>query len=120
MEVSSHALSQNRVDNIEFDFTGFTNLTLDHLDYHGTIDSYFNEKKKLFGLVKDSGSSLILNDGIYGRYICSNFKNTNTVSFKNVYADFQCEKFNLEHDSTNARFNLKGTYRNISIKRIVN
>jgi UDP-N-acetylmuramoyl-L-alanyl-D-glutamate--2,6-diaminopimelate ligase len=51
-EVSSHALSQNRIDNLEFDFTGFTNLTLDHLDYHGSIDSYFNEKKKLFGLVK--------------------------------------------------------------------
>ena len=118
LEVSSHALSQNRVDNIEFDFTGFTNLTLDHLDYHGTIDSYFNEKKKLFGLVKDSGSSLILNDGIYGRYICSNFKNTNTVSFKNVDADFKCEQFNLEHDSTSASFNFKGTSINISSKLV--
>ncbi|MBC8226248.1 MAG: UDP-N-acetylmuramoyl-L-alanyl-D-glutamate--2,6-diaminopimelate ligase, partial [Gammaproteobacteria bacterium] len=35
LEVSSHALSQNRVDNLRFDFAGFTNLTLDHLAYHG-------------------------------------------------------------------------------------
>ena len=104
-EVSSHALSQNRIDNLEFDFTGFTNLTLDHLDYHGTIDNYFNEKKKLFGLVKDNGSSLILNDSNYGKAICSKYKNTCTVSFKDSDADFQCKQFNLDHDGTTASFN---------------
>lgn len=117
-EVSSHALSQNRIDNLEFDFTGFTNLTLDHLDYHGTIDNYFNEKKKLFGLVKENGSSLILNDSIYGKAICSKYKNTSTVSFKDVDADFHCKQSNLYHDGTTASFNFKGKSINIYSKLV--
>lgn len=50
MEVSSHALSQNRVDNVPFDVTIFTNLTQDHLDYHGNMEAYFNAKKRLFDM----------------------------------------------------------------------
>ncbi len=48
MEVSSHALDQGRVDQIAFDVAVFTNLTQDHLDYHGTMDSYFAAKRRLF------------------------------------------------------------------------
>lgn len=48
MEVSSHALDQGRVDKIDFDVAIFSNLTLEHLDYHGTIESYGRAKKRLF------------------------------------------------------------------------
>lgn len=48
MEVSSHALAQHRVDGIVFDVTVFTNLSRDHLDYHGSMDRYLAEKAKLF------------------------------------------------------------------------
>lgn len=48
MEVTSHALDQGRVDKIDFDIAIFSNLTLDHLDYHGTMENYGNAKKKLF------------------------------------------------------------------------
>jgi UDP-N-acetylmuramoyl-L-alanyl-D-glutamate--2,6-diaminopimelate ligase len=48
MEVSSHALEQKRVAGIEFDVAIFTNLTQDHLDYHGTMENYFTAKQKLF------------------------------------------------------------------------
>ena len=48
MEVSSHALSQGRVNGVEFDCAIFTNLTRDHLDYHGDMKSYADEKLKLF------------------------------------------------------------------------
>ena len=48
MEISSHALDQKRVAGIDFDVAVFTNLTRDHLDYHGTMESYFEAKKKLF------------------------------------------------------------------------
>jgi UDP-N-acetylmuramoyl-L-alanyl-D-glutamate--2,6-diaminopimelate ligase len=48
MEVSSHALEQKRVAGIDFDVAIFTNLTQDHLDYHGTMDNYFAAKQKLF------------------------------------------------------------------------
>ena len=45
MEVSSHALEQQRVFGIPFDVAVFTNLTRDHLDYHGTMDEYFRAKQ---------------------------------------------------------------------------
>lgn len=48
MEVSSHALEQGRVREIEFDVAIFTNLTQDHLDYHKTMESYADAKAKLF------------------------------------------------------------------------
>jgi UDP-N-acetylmuramoyl-L-alanyl-D-glutamate--2,6-diaminopimelate ligase len=48
MEVSSHALEQKRVAGVEFDVAIFTNLTQDHLDYHGTMENYFVAKQKLF------------------------------------------------------------------------
>jgi UDP-N-acetylmuramoyl-L-alanyl-D-glutamate--2,6-diaminopimelate ligase len=48
MEVSSHAVSFHRVDGVVFDVAGFTNLTQDHLDLHGTMEEYFQTKAKLF------------------------------------------------------------------------
>lgn len=48
MEVSSHALDQGRVQNIDFDVAIFTNLSLDHLDYHLTMEAYAKAKNKLF------------------------------------------------------------------------
>jgi UDP-N-acetylmuramoyl-L-alanyl-D-glutamate--2,6-diaminopimelate ligase len=48
MEVSSHALSQERVAGLEFDVAVWTNLTRDHLDYHHDMESYFDAKKRLF------------------------------------------------------------------------
>lgn len=48
MEVSSHALDRNRPDGCHFDVAVFTNLSQDHLDYHGSIENYYSSKKKLF------------------------------------------------------------------------
>jgi UDP-N-acetylmuramoyl-L-alanyl-D-glutamate--2,6-diaminopimelate ligase len=48
IEVSSHALAQNRVDGVEFDAVLFTNLSRDHLDYHGDMQSYAEAKARLF------------------------------------------------------------------------
>ena len=55
MEVSSHALDQDRVAGIEFDTAVFTNLTQDHLDYHKTMENYKQAKAKLFDLVSMPG-----------------------------------------------------------------
>src|SRR5438132_11301368 len=53
MEVSSHALAQDRIRGLEWDVAVFTNLTQDHLDFHGTMDNYFEAKAQLFrGLSK--------------------------------------------------------------------
>lgn len=56
MEVSSHALDQNRVAGIEFDTAVFTNLTQDHLDYHKTLENYKLAKAKLFDHVSEQGT----------------------------------------------------------------
>ncbi|MET3811203.1 UDP-N-acetylmuramoyl-L-alanyl-D-glutamate--2,6-diaminopimelate ligase [Arthrobacter sp. UYEF3] len=48
MEVSSHAIAFHRVDGVEFDVAGFTNLTQDHLDLHGSMEEYFQTKARLF------------------------------------------------------------------------
>lgn len=55
MEVSSHSLAENRVAGIEFDTAVFTNLTQDHLDFHGTMENYLHAKTKLFDAVSRNG-----------------------------------------------------------------
>lgn len=59
MEVSSHALDQGRVDSLEFAAAVFTNLTQDHLDYHGTMENYAAAKAKLFRKVCAGGRAVL-------------------------------------------------------------
>ena len=65
MEVSSHALAQRRTDPIVYSVAGFTNLTQDHLDYHDTLDDYFEAKALLFEDTK-SDAAVIWTDDDYG------------------------------------------------------
>ncbi|HEX6939376.1 MAG TPA: UDP-N-acetylmuramoyl-L-alanyl-D-glutamate--2,6-diaminopimelate ligase [Longimicrobiales bacterium] len=59
MEVSSHALDQGRVHALRFDAAVFTNLTRDHLDYHGTAEAYLGAKRALAGLLRPGGAAVI-------------------------------------------------------------
>ncbi|HXQ43526.1 MAG TPA: UDP-N-acetylmuramoyl-L-alanyl-D-glutamate--2,6-diaminopimelate ligase [Acidimicrobiales bacterium] len=66
MEVSSHALAEARVDGIRFDAAVFTNLSHDHLDYHGTMEAYFEAKASLF--TEDRAALAVVNvDDLWGR-----------------------------------------------------
>ena len=98
LEASSHALSQNRVDSIAFDAVGFTNLSLDHLDYHKSLENYFNDKKKLFNLIKDGNNPLVLSDSSYGEDICKDYPNSKKISLKNDQADYFCTAFSINQD----------------------
>lgn len=70
MEVSSHALDQGRVDGVHFDIGVFTNLTRDHLDYHGDMDSYGAAKSRLFAWPGLQAAVINLDDA-YGRELIS-------------------------------------------------
>jgi UDP-N-acetylmuramoyl-L-alanyl-D-glutamate--2,6-diaminopimelate ligase len=74
MEVSSHALDQDRVGLIAFRSAIFTNLTGDHLDYHKTMDAYFSAKAKLFLGLSEHASAVINADDPYGRKLYSKTK----------------------------------------------
>ncbi|KGP91777.1 hypothetical protein N780_15450 [Pontibacillus chungwhensis BH030062] len=69
IEVSSHALTQYRVEGIYFDYALFTNLSQDHLDYHGSMEEYFGAKKKLFEMLKDEGKAIINTDDLWGEQL---------------------------------------------------
>jgi UDP-N-acetylmuramoyl-L-alanyl-D-glutamate--2,6-diaminopimelate ligase len=59
LEVSSHALDQHRVEGIAFDVAVFTSFSRDHLDYHATMQAYFEAKARLVGLLKPDGVAVI-------------------------------------------------------------
>lgn len=61
IEASSHGLDQYRIDGIQLKAAGFTNLTRDHLDYHGSMGAYFNAKARLFSEVLAPGSVVAIN-----------------------------------------------------------
>ncbi len=69
MEVSSHALAQRRIEAIDFYCAIFTNLTQDHLDYHGTLENYFQAKLRLFKNIIPGGCAIINNDDKYAARI---------------------------------------------------
>lgn len=79
MEISSHAIEQKRSDGMQFDVAVFSNLSQDHLDYHGTMESYFAAKRRLFELLElQSGgkkTTAVINlDDIYGQRLVEEFK----------------------------------------------
>src|SRR5687767_5969080 len=85
MEVSSHALEQKRVMGVEFDVAIFTNLTRDHLDYHGTMERYFAAKEKLFaGLArgKKKSAAVINIDDSFGARLSGKHKTEFTYGFQ--------------------------------------
>lgn len=84
MEVSSHALMQNRVDGIEFDIGVFSNLTQDHLDYHRTMEDYFEAKQRFFTLLDEGNkpSRVVANgDSEYGRRVIAETNSPDPISF---------------------------------------
>lgn len=70
LEVSSHGLELGRVQSVDFDIAVFSNLTYDHLDFHGTIENYFEAKKKLFSNLKKEGTAVLnIDDPYYDRLV---------------------------------------------------
>lgn len=85
MEVSSHGLEQGRTDGVDFNVGIFTNLTQDHLDYHGSMENYFDAKKMLFEQLAKSGGkkvAVINKDDRWGGELMKSFENRlNLISY---------------------------------------
>jgi UDP-N-acetylmuramoyl-L-alanyl-D-glutamate--2,6-diaminopimelate ligase len=100
MEVSSHAIELHRADALRFAVAVFTNLTRDHLDYHGTIEKYFAAKAKLFNgsLGSEPSTSVINVDDEYGRALFRTAKGDRmTYGFGNR-TDVGTDDFKLSAD----------------------
>jgi UDP-N-acetylmuramoyl-L-alanyl-D-glutamate--2,6-diaminopimelate ligase len=103
MEVSSHALELHRVDGVHFACALFTNLTQDHLDFHPSMEDYFQAKRRLF--VAASGAARVVNaDDPYGRRLASEFPGTTTFSLERP-ADYRAS--DIEISLTGSRFTLR-------------
>src|SRR6185437_13427633 len=108
MEVSSHALAQERTYGVQFDVAVFTNLTRDHLDYHGTMDEYFAAKRILFaGCGTQAPRVAALNaDDDYGLQLKKISQNAgaDVITYAISGADFHAAK--LEVTARGTRFQL--------------
>ena len=105
MEVSSHSLDQRRVDGINFAVGIFTNLTQDHLDYHGTIDEYLKAKRRLFDNLSDDAVAVVnVNDPAVDR-ILENCR-ARVIRF-GLGHDAQARGTILNEDRTGGRFLLE-------------
>jgi len=93
MEVSSHAIVQNRIEGLNFELKILTNITQDHLDYHKTIEEYIHVKNSFF---QDEGKKLINKDEQKAKF---NFKNTYTYGIENP-ATYKLMAYTLNEGSS--------------------
>ena len=116
MEVSSHALSQGRVNGVEFDCAILTNLTRDHLDYHGDMKSYAEEKLKLFHVA--SLKQIVLNqDDCFADDVLSSLRSASSsckhnasvvcYSRKDSSADYFADEIHLSSEGLSFHLHVK-------------
>lgn len=99
MEVSSHALDQFRVNGTHFNIAGFTNLTQDHLDFHGDMDSYFKAKAKLFSYGRTDLAVLNIDDP-YGKKLAEQLEIPVIKISRNAKTDWRYEEITRFGSST--------------------
>lgn len=107
MEVSSHAAHQHRIAGLKYAGAVFSNLTRDHLDYHGTVENYMNAKKMFFDMLPKDAFALVNIDDKAGIYMVQNTAaRTYTYSLRSD-ADFRCRVLETRLDGTLLSFNGK-------------
>src|SRR5437868_11510996 len=115
VEVSSHALAQDRTRGIEWNVAVFTNLTQDHLDFHGTMKSYFESKMKLFtGLGsqenKRKPAAAVNIDDRYGEQLLDKIdKRVAVITYgMGMRADFRASNYRVESSGTSYQLDARG------------
>lgn len=105
MEVSSHALDQNRTGGVDFSAAIFTNLTGDHLDYHKTFDAYFGAKSRLFETLNDAAHAVINIDDEWGKKLIKLTKGKVVTYGTKLVADYLASDIKLSLDGTKVTIN---------------
>ncbi len=115
MEVSSHALAQDRVRGLEWNTAVFTNLTQDHLDFHQTMESYFDSKAKLFTQLgnqkkKRKPVAIVNIDDRYGEQLLDKIdKRVTVVTYgMGMRADFRASNYRVEFGGTSYQLAARG------------
>jgi UDP-N-acetylmuramoyl-L-alanyl-D-glutamate--2,6-diaminopimelate ligase len=115
MEVSSHALAQERTRGLEWDVAVFTNLTQDHLDFHGTMENYYEAKAKLFTQLpeqqkKRKAVAVINIDDRYGAQLVDRLeKDAAVVTYgMGARADFRASNYRMEFGGTSYQLDARG------------
>lgn len=101
LEASSHGLVQNRLNGIGFDYGVFTNLSTEHLDYHKTMDNYFDAKMKLLDVAK---RRIVNIDDPYGKKAKERFSDAITFGIDNE-ADYRATDIKKLRDSISFKVN---------------
>lgn len=106
MEVSSHAVDQNRIEGIKFTGAAFTNITHDHLDYHKTFDNYIKAKKKFFDGLPAGSFALTNADDRNGSVMLQNTRAKKQTYALKTPADFKTKI--IENNITGLQLDLDG------------
>jgi UDP-N-acetylmuramoyl-L-alanyl-D-glutamate--2,6-diaminopimelate ligase len=112
MEVSSHGIHQGRIEEIQIAYGGFTNLSQDHLDYHETMEAYYQVKKRLFSKCQ-AGAAINLDDA-YGKRLYQELDEDSRVpdlksySLRDPKADFYGEVLEETLEGSTFLFSEKG------------
>ncbi|MBN2262623.1 MAG: UDP-N-acetylmuramoyl-L-alanyl-D-glutamate--2,6-diaminopimelate ligase [Prolixibacteraceae bacterium] len=100
MEVSSHAIDQQRIAGLDFDVAMFSNITHDHLDYHQTFSAYIQAKKKFFDRLKPEAFALTNIDDKNGMVMLQNTKASKRSYSLQTMADFKAKIIEAHFDGT--------------------
>jgi UDP-N-acetylmuramoyl-L-alanyl-D-glutamate--2,6-diaminopimelate ligase len=118
MEVSSHSVELYRVHNIEFETGLFTNLTQDHLDFHGSMDKYFEAKRKMFS---QCNKAVVNVDDSYGKRLAESLEipcvsysisNTSDVRAQNIKYSLNGVEFDMkmQEGTTDIKLSIPGRF----------
>src|SRR5438034_4909447 len=115
MEVSSHALAQDRTRGLEWDVAVFTNLTQDHLDFHGTMESYFDSKEKLFTQLTNKQTkrkpiAVLTVNNRYGEQLLTKIDKRVAIIIYGMgaRADFRASNYRVEFSGTSYQLDAGG------------
>jgi len=119
MEVSSHALEQKRVWGVDYDVGVFTNLTHDHLDYHGTIERYFSAKARLFaglGQMEKRATAVLNLDDPWGQQLAGMIGGSTAIVTYGTHPAATVRAVEIETDADGSRFTVRSPWGEAQVR----